>query len=161
MVIRMWENVFFGQVSHVTPKKRIFGVHGIMQTTVMDSLLFAQERQVWRGTKTTMSLLASTHLCSKLIVEIIDMILRDVGPGHLQPLLTINNFFTLRRPYHTIVLHLPTNPSTSSVVPSPPPEPSFTTTHPRTRCKLRNGVTHTEPLLTIEGLFYPETPVSP
>ena len=34
MVIRTRENVFFGQVSHVTPKKRIFGVHGIMQTTV-------------------------------------------------------------------------------------------------------------------------------
>ena len=34
MVITTRENVFFGQVSHITPKKRIFGVHGIMQTTV-------------------------------------------------------------------------------------------------------------------------------
>jgi hypothetical protein len=54
----------------------------------------------------------ATHLCSKLAVEIIDMILQDVGPGHLQPLLTVNSFFysiTLRRLYHTIVLHSPTN----------------------------------------------------
>ena len=35
MVIRTRENVFFGQVSHVTPKKRNFGVHGIMQMTVL------------------------------------------------------------------------------------------------------------------------------
>ena len=33
-IIGVWENVFFGQVSHVMPKKRIFGVHGIMETAV-------------------------------------------------------------------------------------------------------------------------------
>ena len=49
------------------------------------------------------------HLCSKLIIEIIDMILQDVGPDRLQSLLTVNSFFTLRRPYHTVVLHSLTN----------------------------------------------------
>ena len=35
-------------------------------------------------------------------------------------------------------------------LPYPPPEPYFTTTHPRIRCKLCNGVTQTESPLTIE-----------
>jgi len=54
----------------------------------------------------------STHLRSKLPVEIIDMILQDLGPRHLQPLLTVNSFFysiTLQQLYRTIVLHSPTN----------------------------------------------------
>ena len=34
--------------------------------------------------------MVSTHLCSRLIIAIIDMIFQDVGPGHLQPLQTVN-----------------------------------------------------------------------
>ena len=59
-----------------------------------------------------MASLSSTHLRSKLPVEIVDMILQDLGPRHLQPLLTVNSFFysiALQRLYHTIVLHSPTN----------------------------------------------------
>ena len=58
-----------------------------------------------------LSMASTTHQRSNLAVEVIDMILRDVGPGHLQSLLTVNSFFysnILRRLYHTIILHSPT-----------------------------------------------------
>ena len=69
MVITTRENVFFGQVSHVTPKKRILGVHGIMQTTagsvelnVIPPILTANSRESSCHMTVKWSLLVRTHL---------------------------------------------------------------------------------------------------